>query len=70
MEKKIVLKVEGMSCAHCVNHVEKALKDVLGTVSVNVNLAAGSAEVSFNDEITTVASLCEAVVDAGYTASA
>lgn len=70
MEKNIVLKIEGMSCGHCVNHVEKALKDVLGTSAVKVDLAAGSAEVSFNDEITTVAALCEAVADAGYTASA
>ena len=70
MEKNVVLKIGGMSCGHCVKHVEKALKDVLGTVSVKVDLAAGSAEVRFNDEIATLDTLCAAVADAGYTASA
>lgn len=36
MRKKI--KIEGMSCNHCVNHVTQALTEIDGIKNVNVNL--------------------------------
>ncbi|NLY43506.1 MAG: heavy-metal-associated domain-containing protein [Clostridiaceae bacterium] len=36
MTKKIY--IEGMSCNHCVRHVEEALKDIDGVMSVSVDL--------------------------------
>ncbi|MCS6763495.1 MAG: cadmium-translocating P-type ATPase [Candidatus Protistobacter heckmanni] len=39
------LNIEGMSCASCVAHVEKGLKQVPGVVSAEVNLATEMAEV-------------------------
>ncbi|MDH4135874.1 MAG: heavy-metal-associated domain-containing protein, partial [Anaerolineae bacterium] len=38
MEKQITLPVQGMTCASCVAHVERALKNVDGVADVNVNL--------------------------------
>ena len=38
-----VLKVEGMSCGHCVSAVTDILKEVEGVDSVNVSLESGSA---------------------------
>ncbi|MEE7546822.1 heavy-metal-associated domain-containing protein, partial [Xanthomonas sp. Kuri4-1] len=43
--EEIVLDVEGMSCASCVAHVEKALAQVPGVQAVAVNLATQSATV-------------------------
>lgn len=68
MEKTMVLDVEGMSCAHCVKHVETALSDLAGVASVKVDLAAGTAVVRFDEGITGLEAFCSAVEDAGYTA--
>ncbi len=64
--RKIVLPVEGMTCAACVSHVEGALKDVAGVVSASVNLASEQATVEFNGGSASIADLVGAVDDSGY----
>lgn len=62
----IKLKIEGMSCASCVKHVEDTLLNVPNVLSANVNLARGIAIVrgsSLNIE-----HLIEASTQAGYPA--
>ena len=61
----VVLKVEGMMCAHCQAHVSKALNDLEG-VSAAVDLENGTATVTCPDG-TDVETLKKAVTDAGYT---
>ncbi len=61
METK--LKVDGMSCAHCSSHVEKALRGVDGVTDVTVSLEKGEAVVKGNFD---VSAAVKAVVDAGY----
>ncbi len=39
------LKIKGMSCAHCAKAVEKALKEIPGVLSVQVDLGKGTASV-------------------------
>ncbi len=63
--KKAVYPVGGMTCAACVAHVEEALKEVPGVVSVGVNLASEKATVEFL-EGTEYADLRKAVDEAGY----
>ncbi len=63
--KKAVFPVSGMTCASCVNHVEKALASVPGVVSVNVNLALKKATVEYI-EGTDVAEMQLAMEKAGY----
>ena len=41
-----ILKVEGMSCASCVSHVEKALMTIPEVLSATVNLATQTATIS------------------------
>ena len=43
------LKVEGMTCDHCKGKVETALKEVVGTYAVMVDLEDGVAEVDTSD---------------------
>ena len=41
----IKIKVNGMSCAHCKDRVEKGLARLSGVKAVQVDLKAGTAEV-------------------------
>lgn len=43
----VTLDVQGMTCASCVGHVERALKDTDGVVAAEVNLATETAQVSY-----------------------
>ncbi|AYD40345.1 heavy-metal-associated domain-containing protein [Clostridium fermenticellae] len=63
MKKKVF--IEGMSCKHCVAHVEEALKELDGVKKVKVSLDDKNAVVDFKDEIEDSA-IKAAVEDAGY----
>ena len=43
------IKIQGMSCQHCVGSVKKALEDVSGLSEVRVNLAKGEATFTNKD---------------------
>ncbi|MGZ0051081.1 copper ion binding protein [Brevibacillus gelatini] len=62
--KNVTLNVEGMSCNHCVNTVEKTLKE-LGAEG-KVNLAAKTVEVSYNESTLTLEAIKEAIEEQGY----
>lgn len=57
------IAIEGMMCAHCQAHVEKALKEVAGVTEVTVSLENKNAVVIGDASAET---LKQAVVDAGY----
>ncbi|AIY40772.1 Lead, cadmium, zinc and mercury transporting ATPase [Collimonas arenae] len=59
------LAIDGMSCASCVSHVEKALRKVAGVQDVSVNLATELATVK-GDSATAIGPLVAAVEKAGY----
>lgn len=63
---KVNLSIVGMTCASCAAHVEKALKDVEGVLSVSVNLTTERATVEYIRGITSFADLVAAVKGAGY----
>jgi P-type Cu+ transporter len=60
------LAISGMTCGHCVEHVESALAELAG-VTVHVDLAGATAEVHHSPAVP-VADLVAAIQDAGYTA--
>ena len=62
------LKVSGMTCGHCRQKVEHALKQVEGVYSAVVDLQDGEAEVDFNDDVATAQQLVASVARAGYEA--
>src|SRR4051812_2318839 len=65
-DREITLNVAGMTCASCVAHVEKALKNVPGAHDARVNLAAGRARVRFDPARTDPTKLADAVEHSGY----
>lgn len=63
---KIVLIVKGMSCAHCVHAVEKAVKALDGVATAVVDLGKGIVTVEFVPLKTTVEGIKKAITDQGY----
>ena len=62
----VTLDVEGMTCASCVSHVQKALHGVDGVEEATVNLAVEQATVRFDPELVSLETLSGAVHNAGY----
>jgi Cu+-exporting ATPase len=62
----LTIGVGGMTCASCVARVERALKKLPGVEGANVNLATEKATVSYDPASSEVASLLDAIEDAGY----
>ena len=65
-EMKKVLTVEGMMCAHCQAHVQKALAGVGGVTEAVVDLESKKATVTLAQDVADQA-LLDAVTEAGYT---
>ncbi len=61
----VTLKIEGMTCGHCVMHVKQALGAVAGVTSVEVDLQAGEAQIEGSAQMS---ALIKAVEAEGYTA--
>ncbi len=65
MKNSVTLKIEGMMCQHCVAHVTKALQDVDGVDSVEVNLKKKTAVVQLSKEVTED-TFRSVITEAGY----
>ncbi|MBM1171238.1 heavy metal translocating P-type ATPase [Microvirga arabica] len=58
--------IQGMTCASCVNRVEKAIRSVEGVTAANVNLATEQAHVELGSAGADPAAVAEAIRTAGY----
>lgn len=65
----VEVKLATMQCAMCSHTIEEALKKVDGVQSVEVNLDAKTAKVTFDAKVTSVPALEQAVVKVGYAAN-
>jgi len=63
---RIVLPIEGMSCASCAATVQEALTGATGVAAATVNYATAKAAVDYDDAQTGVAELIKTVRAAGY----
>ncbi|MBU0493607.1 MAG: heavy metal translocating P-type ATPase [Chloroflexi bacterium] len=64
--KRIELPILDMTCASCVAHVERGLREVPGVLEANVNLATERASVTYDPDQVTLNTLIAAVRDVGY----
>lgn len=64
---RITLRIDGMSCGHCVASVKTALERLDGVTVGHV--AIGSASVDYDPAVASQEKIAEAVSDAGYTAA-
>lgn len=63
------LKVSGMTCGHCVQAVEKALRNQAGVRNASVQLEAGAAEVEYEEREVAPEQLIAAIEEEGYAAA-
>ncbi len=63
--KKVILKIDGMSCSACSNHIEKYLNKQKGVLDASVNLVMGQALIYYEDDIS-IETLSKYINDSGY----
>ncbi len=61
---EVTIKIEGMSCQHCVMHVKKAVDGVEGVNSAEISI--GLAKVEFDEAKTDREAVDDAINNAGY----
>ena len=61
-----ILKVEGMSCEHCVKAVKQAVSAIEGVASVDVDLAGGTVTVDYSPDNATIEAIKNAIEEEGY----
>jgi len=62
----LTLEINGMTCDHCAQRVEKALRAVKGVSAVRVERESGKAIVTFDSAAATPDALEAAVRKSGY----
>ncbi|WP_159888448.1 copper ion binding protein [Paenibacillus puerhi] len=62
--KNVTLNVQGMSCQHCVNSIEGALKEM--GVTGKANLKGESVDVSFDEQKVSLDQIKEVIEEQGY----
>ncbi|KAL6726608.1 hypothetical protein Aduo_008563 [Ancylostoma duodenale] len=67
--EKCTLAVEGMTCASCVQYIERNIGKLKGVQSIVVALIAGKAEINYNPSLTSVEKLIAEMSALGYRAT-
>ncbi len=65
-QRKVKIKVVGMTCATCATAIEKSLKSLYGVARAEVNLGSETATISYDPAKLNLSDLEKAVTDAGY----
>ena len=63
---KKVLKVDGMSCMHCVMSVKKSVGKLDGIKNIDVDLKAKTVSVEGDEALTPLKNIESAITNAGY----
>lgn len=65
-DHRAVLQIEHMTCASCSVTVKTAANKLTGVVSIDVQVTAGQATVTFDSSTVTAAQIAAKITDAGY----
>ncbi|MCC0652395.1 MULTISPECIES: heavy metal translocating P-type ATPase [unclassified Clostridioides] len=64
--KKIDMKIDGMTCAACAKAVERVVKKLDGVESISVNIATDKANIDYNPSKVKLSQIKAAIEKAGY----
>jgi copper chaperone len=62
----LTIKIEGMSCEHCVKAVTDALSALPSVADVSVDLGSGTASLTHDTNAVSQSAIKEAIEDQGY----
>ncbi len=65
MEQETI-KVEGMTCQHCVEIITDALNNINGLNTVNVDLVKKEVSVEFNENETELQKIFDKIIEVGF----
>ena len=60
------IKVEGMTCQHCVQIITDALNSIAGLKTVNVDLVKKEVNVKFNENETILQKISDKIIELGF----
>ena len=60
------IKVEGMTCQHCVETITDALNNITGLNTVNVDLVKKEVRVKFNENETELNKISDKIIEVGF----
>jgi len=60
------IKVEGMTCQHCVQTITEALNNITGLNTVNVDLVKKEVSVKFNENETKLKKIFDKIIEVGF----
>tara|TARA_Y100001960_G_scaffold292006_1_gene333840 strand:- start:786 stop:1007 length:222 start_codon:yes stop_codon:yes gene_type:complete len=60
------IKVEGMTCQHCVEIITDALNNINGLNTVNVDLVKKEVSVEFNENETELQKIFDKIIEVGF----
>ena len=60
------LKVDGMTCQHCVQTITDTLEKIAGTSKVTVDLDKKEVQVDYNEEETNLQEISDKIVEVGF----
>tara|TARA_B100000676_G_C17421148_1_gene504638 strand:- start:275 stop:496 length:222 start_codon:yes stop_codon:yes gene_type:complete len=60
------IKVEGMTCQHCVQTITDALNTITGLNAVNVDLIKKEVSVNFNENETKLQKISDKIIEVGF----
>ncbi|WP_153126752.1 copper chaperone CopZ [Peribacillus tepidiphilus] len=64
--EKVILRVKGMSCGHCVKAVEGSVGELEGVQKVVVDLSQAKVEVEYDPAVVSIEKIKETIDDQGY----
>ena len=60
------IKVEGMTCQHCIQTITEALNNITGLNTVNVDLVKKEVSVKFNENETKLKKIFDKIIEVGF----
>jgi copper chaperone len=64
--KKITLKINGMTCDHCVETIKGALNKIIGLNFIEISLEKSQVKVEFDECYTNIKILSEEIIALGF----
>jgi len=65
-QENVIIKISGMSCNHCVQHIENALQQSRGINRARVDLSAEKAYIEYDSSEINEETLLQVIKDSGY----